>query len=312
MTTDKEGSDGGGANVLRMDAKAFRKERKPRSYPSEWKDNCKELLRLFKHHMAARFGGKYGWQRVRDLMMTTEDALEPHGVRSALLTRQDLEKWIDGITPSRLGDDKFYFVDRFLQEKFAANDPDFMSLRYDLAILKDEQFFAAKRMFNMGTRVEPSKIVYDELRKCVGVVFQTVHAIDPVRQTYLNLVFHECRPGIIRVIGFLSDQGAIAVKDSLGSLKPVFGYFLPIGLEDYLFDDRQVFGLLSLFDRSRANTMDWVGYRAGRCFLLPFDGSLKLFPLETPTLHFTHAHDNNLVSEEHVVPELVLSEELTL
>lgn len=83
-------------------------------FPGAWQEVCRDVLRSFKEAQQHELGYKrLGWTAIRDLIMQDFDARHDQAEtgRDSRLKRQDLEFWIKG---SDLSDDKFWFVDRFV------------------------------------------------------------------------------------------------------------------------------------------------------------------------------------------------------
>lgn len=89
------------------------KRRKRRLYRDNYKRAALNILKAYKEHIRRERGWKkFGWKRMRDLIMVHEDTLPEQLIPSPLLTKDHLQKWADG--EYIIEDDQFYFVDRFI------------------------------------------------------------------------------------------------------------------------------------------------------------------------------------------------------
>lgn len=96
-------------------------------YDIGWKRTCLRLLEIYRESLERNLTRKVvGWGMIRDEIMKPFDTYDEAGQlteRSALLSRQNVESWFkDGPDSSKIGDDKFRFVDEFIRRLSATED----------------------------------------------------------------------------------------------------------------------------------------------------------------------------------------------
>jgi hypothetical protein len=96
-------------------------------YDVGWKRTCLRLLEIYRESLERTMTRKViGWGMIRDEIMKPYDDYDEAGrlrERSALLSRQNVESWFkDGPDGSKIGDDKFRFVDEFIRRLSATED----------------------------------------------------------------------------------------------------------------------------------------------------------------------------------------------
>lgn len=93
-----------------------------------WKRTCLRLLEIYRDTMLELSPGRkvIGWGSVRDEIMRPYDSYDEAGKlieRSKLLSHQNVGSWFeDGRDGSKIGDDKFRFVDEFIRRLSATED----------------------------------------------------------------------------------------------------------------------------------------------------------------------------------------------
>lgn len=131
-----------GVTMAADDERPRRHNRSSEVFPDSLKNKFRDVLVLYRAHLAKSLGRAVHWQELRDMIMkevdhakwTAEDAaLKARGSarnprrqreRSEALRRDDLRKWCDPAAKTSLGDAKFQYVDAFIRGLDRSSLPD--------------------------------------------------------------------------------------------------------------------------------------------------------------------------------------------
>lgn len=112
------------------------------AFPDSLKSKFRDVLILYRKHLAKKVGHEVHWQELRDMIMAEVDhakwnaedaAINARGgtrdpkrprERSSELSRDDLRKWCDPAAKTSLGDAKFQYVDAFIRGLDQSSLPD--------------------------------------------------------------------------------------------------------------------------------------------------------------------------------------------